>query len=155
MVALVQRINTGIDRNRRLRKALVENPVFGVTDAFSNWVCPYCQKIQRHIQIYDAAQESSVFDKTVGQVVDHLYANCDAFQEGQAPRARRAGPRRHARLHVTRHPARIAQPIPGRAFASQPRASALRFASDAARSRSDTDFPGPTAFAWPPARLFL
>ena len=90
MVALVQRINTGIDRNRRLRKALVENPVFGVTDAFSNWVCPYCQKIQRHIQIYDAAQESSVFDKTVGQVVDHLYANCDAFQEGQAPRARRA-----------------------------------------------------------------
>jgi serine phosphatase RsbU (regulator of sigma subunit) len=90
MTAIVQRVNTVIDRRRRLRKALVENPVFGVTDEFSNWVCPYCQKIQRHIQITDAAQESSVFDKTVAQVVDHLHTHCDGFREGQAPRARRA-----------------------------------------------------------------
>ena len=84
----VQTANLQIDRHRRVRKALVDNPLFGVTDGVSNWVCPYCKKIQKQIHIFPSV-ESAQFEKTVEQVVIHLWQACESFREDQPPRATR------------------------------------------------------------------
>lgn len=86
MAAAVQQANLQIDRHRRVRKALLEDPLWGVTDGFSNWLCPYCRRVNKQIHIADL-RESTVFEKTVEQVVDHLHEACESFREDAAPKA--------------------------------------------------------------------
>ena len=88
MAQAVQDQNLQIDRHRRVRKALVDNPLFGVVDAVQNWLCPYCRKVQKQIHIYPSV-ESAQFEKTVEQVVHHLWTGCEAFREDQPPRVTR------------------------------------------------------------------
>jgi serine phosphatase RsbU (regulator of sigma subunit) len=91
MAQAVARANVHIDRHRRLRKALSNNPLFTVTDAYSNWVCPYCVKIQKHVVIPSGDELDGVFSKTVDQVVHHLFeGGCDGFVEGRGTASTRA-----------------------------------------------------------------
>lgn len=83
MAAAVQEANLTITRGRRVRKLLSEDPLFGVTDRSDDWVCPYCQRVQRHIHL-GMTEESATFEKTVEIVADHLYRECEAAHE-EAP----------------------------------------------------------------------
>jgi serine phosphatase RsbU (regulator of sigma subunit) len=75
--------NESHDKHRRARRALVEDPRFGVTDAFQSWVCPYCLKNQKSIHI-DPSRDSALFEKTVEAVAAHLVQGaCPAWREGE------------------------------------------------------------------------
>jgi len=80
MAAAVQAENVQLDRHRRVRKWLLEDPLYGVTDPVSNWVCPHCRQPQKAITI-GASVESATFEKTVEQVVAHLWTHCESFDE--------------------------------------------------------------------------
>lgn len=87
MAGVVQAANLQIDRHRQVRKALLNDPLFGVTDPFSNWLCPHCRKVQKQIHL-GAESESALFEKTVEQVVRHLYGECE-YEEGSRARVTR------------------------------------------------------------------
>ncbi|MBL4848790.1 MAG: serine/threonine-protein phosphatase [Planctomycetes bacterium] len=80
MAAAVEEANLTITRVRRVRRLLSEDPLFGVTDRSHDWLCPYCQRVQRHIHL-DIAEESATFEKTVEIVASHLYQECDAASD--------------------------------------------------------------------------
>ncbi|MCA8923247.1 MAG: PP2C family protein-serine/threonine phosphatase [Planctomycetes bacterium] len=84
MAAAVQAENVQLDRHRRVRKWLLDDPAYGVTDAVSNWVCPHCRRRQKAITI-GASIESATFEKTVEQVVAHLWSACESFDEDRPP----------------------------------------------------------------------
>ena len=106
MAQAVQDANLSIDRHRRVRKALVDNAMFGVVDAVANWLCPYCRKLQKQIHIYPSV-ESAQFEKTVEQVVHHLWKGCEAFREDQPPR----GTRRDLEALLAQDPIRSASGV--------------------------------------------
>lgn len=83
MAQVIQASNLQIDRHRRVRKLLLNDPLYGVTDPFQNWLCPHCRRVQKQICLGESASESAVFDKTIEQVVAH-FAECE-FQEGTRP----------------------------------------------------------------------
>ncbi|MEZ6183981.1 MAG: PP2C family protein-serine/threonine phosphatase [Planctomycetota bacterium] len=84
MAQAVQAENVQLDRHRRVRKWLLEDSLYGVTDAVANWVCPHCRQPQKAITI-GASVESATFEKTVEQVVAHLWSACEAFDEERRP----------------------------------------------------------------------
>ncbi len=85
----VHEANLAIDRHRRARGLLLRDPLYGVTDPMDDWLCPHCQRIQKHIHLGNDP-ESAVFEKTVEQVVRHLWGECEAFRDGEPPRVSRA-----------------------------------------------------------------
>ncbi len=89
MAKVIQAANLRIDRHRRTRRMLTENPLFGVTDAFSNWLCPFCRRIQKQI-VLSTASESALFEKTVEQVLEHLHSECDGYEDDVTPTVTRA-----------------------------------------------------------------
>ena len=76
----VEAANLTISRARRVRRLLAEDPLFGVCDRSLDWLCPYCQRVQRHIHL-EIVEESASFEKTVEVVTDHLYHECEAAHE--------------------------------------------------------------------------
>lgn len=88
LAAAVEARNVQLDRHRRVQRLLTTDPLWGVTDPFSSWVCPHCARVQKHVHI-DPGRSSALFDKTVEQVVHHLWAECPTFRDDQAPRATR------------------------------------------------------------------
>ncbi|RMG15649.1 MAG: serine/threonine-protein phosphatase [Planctomycetota bacterium] len=89
MAKVIQAANVQIDRRRRVRRLLTRDPIYGVTDSFASWLCPHCRKVQKQIAL-SADPESAVFEKTVEQVVAHLFEECEEFSADRPPRATRA-----------------------------------------------------------------
>lgn len=88
LAASVEARNVQLDRHRRVQRLLTTDALWGVTDSFSSWVCPHCVRVQKHVHI-DPSRSSTLFEKTVEQVVHHLWTECPTFREGQPPRATR------------------------------------------------------------------
>ncbi|MCO5167093.1 MAG: PP2C family protein-serine/threonine phosphatase [Planctomycetes bacterium] len=88
LAAAVEARNVQFDRRRRIHRLLTTDPVWGVTDAFSSWVCPFCARVQKRVHI-DHAEGSALFEKTVEAVVHHLWGECPTFDEERAPRSTR------------------------------------------------------------------
>lgn len=88
LAAAVEARNTQLDRHRRTQRLLTADPLWGVTDSFSSWVCPHCERVQKHVHM-DPGRSSALFEKTVEQVVHHLWRECPTFRDGQPPRATR------------------------------------------------------------------
>lgn len=86
LAAAVEQRNVRIDRHRRVERLLAADPAWGVTDSFANWVCPYCQRVQKHVTI-ELSKGSALLEKTVEQVVAHLWAECPTFEDGRPPRS--------------------------------------------------------------------
>ncbi len=79
------------DRTIRLRRevkaALVEDPRFGVSDVYGSWLCPYCRKVQKPISVPRDLSQTAFIEKTIEQIVSHLYETCKSYVEGQEPEA--------------------------------------------------------------------
>lgn len=88
LAAAVEAKNVQIDRHRRVQRLLAKDPLWGVTDSFSSWVCPHCVRVQKHVHM-DLAK-GPLSEKTVEQVVHHLWSECPTFQEERPLRATRA-----------------------------------------------------------------
>ena len=89
LAAAIARVNVALDLRRRVRKQLAEDPLFGVTDEVSNWLCPYCRTVQKQIHRV-AAAESAVVEKTAEQVIVHLTGDCEGFDPERPPQVERA-----------------------------------------------------------------
>jgi serine phosphatase RsbU (regulator of sigma subunit) len=86
LAATVEERNVRIDRHRRVERLLATEQRWGVTDSFANWVCPHCQRVLKQVTI-ELSKGSALLEKTVEQVVKHLWSECAAFEDGVAPRA--------------------------------------------------------------------
>ncbi|MCW8139584.1 MAG: PP2C family protein-serine/threonine phosphatase [Planctomycetota bacterium] len=84
LAAAVEARNVQHDRRRRVHRLLTTDPLWGVTDPFSSWVCPFCARVQKRVHI-DHAGSSGLFEKTVEAVAAHLWTECPTFDEGRPP----------------------------------------------------------------------
>lgn len=88
MADVIGHANEAISRRRRVRRLLTTDRRFGVVDDFFCWLCPYCQRLQRHVSL-QADEGSATFEKTIEQITRHLYDECDQAHE-DAPSTSRA-----------------------------------------------------------------
>jgi serine phosphatase RsbU (regulator of sigma subunit)/rubredoxin len=88
MAAVIQDANVLIDRHRRIRRLLQSDALYGVTDSFSNWACPHCERVQKQIVLSNES-ESALFEKTISQIVNHLFEECDRYEPDVTPKISR------------------------------------------------------------------
>jgi serine phosphatase RsbU (regulator of sigma subunit)/rubredoxin len=81
---IVESADRLIRLRRFVKKNIVKDPRWSSSDLFGSWICPYCKKVHKHINV---SKEVSILDKTIEQVVDHLQENCPNYVEGHEPEA--------------------------------------------------------------------